>query len=96
MQEVRLELLVGRCVYDTEGRKLGDIEEIIAETIDGELVVTEFHIGAGAAAERLSIRHFGSRFFALLGAHGRSPKPLKIPWQRMDLEDPRRPVVRPE
>jgi len=96
MQEVRLELLVGRKVYDPDGCKLGEIEEILAETIDGELVVTEFHIGAGATAERLSIRHFGARFFSLFGAHGHSKKALKIPWQRMNLEDPARPVVLPE
>jgi sporulation protein YlmC with PRC-barrel domain len=94
MREVRLELLVGRCVFDPEGRKLGHIEEIVAETIDGELVVTEFHVGSGAVAERLSIHHFGSRLFSLFGAHGHSSKPRKVPWQQMDLEDPERPVVR--
>jgi sporulation protein YlmC with PRC-barrel domain len=91
MREINLELLIGRRVYDVHGVKVGRIEEIIAENIDGELVVTEYHVGYYGLAERFSVYHFTSWLLRRLGARGVSPKEARIPWDKMDLSDPENP-----
>jgi sporulation protein YlmC with PRC-barrel domain len=90
-EEVHVELLVGRRVVDANGRKVGHIEEMVAEEKGDELVVTEFHVGTYGFFERLSIYHFGVGFLRMFGARGGVAKPRKIPWQKLDLSDPEHP-----
>jgi len=77
--EVRVEQLLGCEVVDENGKRVGHIEEIIAEGDGDELVVKEFHVGRAALAERLS--------FGLFGSH----KPHRIKWSDLDLSDPKHP-----
>jgi sporulation protein YlmC with PRC-barrel domain len=80
MRELRVELLVGRKVVDRKGRKVGRIEEIVAEYRGTELVVTEVHVGRRGMAERFSLR-----------AQVRDKTPTKLRWSDLDLSDPDHP-----
>ena len=92
--EVRLELLVGRKVYDADGECIGRVEEVVAEVDGGEHVVREVHVGKVAVAERL----FGGgrmmrALLRRLSGH-RLWRGYSVPWRDMDLGDPTRPRVR--
>lgn len=89
--EVKAELLIGRAVVDAAGKKIGRIEEIIAEREGDELVVKEFHVGAFAFRERFSVYHFGVGILRLFGARARLVNPRKIAWDELDLSDPEHP-----
>jgi len=82
--EVHLELLLGRKVHDVEGRAVGRLEDVAVERVDLACEVLEFHVGPHALLERLSLR--AVRLF-----RGRSHGVRRIPWDRLDLSDPRRP-----
>ncbi len=90
VREVRAELLVGCRVVDSEGRVVGRLEEVVAEYVDDEYVVREFHIGAFAAFERLGGGMLGRRFLRLIGGH-RIYRGYVVPWRLMDLSDPDHP-----
>ena len=89
--EAHVEHLLGRRVVDVDGRVVGRLEELRAEIIDGETVVTEFHIGTGALLERIGafvtelplFRHipFTQRLYC-------------VPWEQFDLSDTLRPRIR--
>ncbi|MBA2627879.1 MAG: hypothetical protein H0U85_07685 [Gemmatimonadales bacterium] len=85
--EVHIELLLGRRVLDADGRSAGRIEEVVADRIDLDCVVREYHVGPDALLERLSIR--AVRIFR--GAHHGA---YRVPWERLDLTDPRHPRLR--
>jgi sporulation protein YlmC with PRC-barrel domain len=88
LREVHLELLIGRKVCDPHGNVVGRLEEVRIEKRDGEHVVSEFHVGKYAMFERLMGGPVGSSLLRLLG-HGRAIKSLVIPWEIMDLRNPR-------
>ena len=86
-REVRVELILGRKVRDPSGVVVGRLEEIVVEDGGGRQLITEFHIGKYAALERLvggtlgrSLLRFGGR---------RARRGLVVPWEIMDLRDPR-------
>jgi sporulation protein YlmC with PRC-barrel domain len=81
--EVRIELLVGRVVVDSTGRKIGRIEEVFARDEGGETVVAEYHTGPAALLERLSAE-IAPRWF---------DRGFRIPWDKLDLTDPSHPVT---
>jgi len=83
-KELRLELLLGRRVLALNGRSLGRIEEAYAEAQGPDLVVTEFHIGAFAAFERLSASNIGRAMLALFNLRG-GRKGYRVPWDKLDL-----------
>jgi len=90
IREVHAEQLLGRKVIDVDGRVVGRIEEMRSEIVDGERVVTEFHLGPTALLERIGAA-VGElpllRFFA--------PTPARcVAWNLMDLRDPRHPRLR--
>ena len=89
--EAHVERLLGRRVRDERGRVLGRIEEMTVEVIDGEYVVTEFHLGGGALVERVTGFVRQLPFFNLIPA---AKEPMRIGWKEMDLSDPDRPAVR--
>lgn len=94
MKELRVELLVGRKVVDATGKKVGHIEEIIAEVRGDEMIVTEVHIGRSGFAERFSIRGTGQLFTSFLGARMRSSHPSRFRWKDMDFSDPDHPKLK--
>jgi hypothetical protein len=89
--EAHIEHLLGRRVIDVAGRVIGRLEEFRAEIIDGETVVTEFHIGAGALIERVGAFVTKLPFFCHIPF---SRRMYRVPWQQFDLSDTLRPRVR--
>lgn len=90
MNEIHLELLLGRQVVDTSGNPVGRIEEVCAEQQGKDWVVKEYLIGAAAVIERLSAWTIALSILRLFGArkiHGE----LRIPWNKLDLTDPEHP-----
>jgi sporulation protein YlmC with PRC-barrel domain len=85
--EVHLERLIGRKVHDADGKPLGRIEDVLAERMDLECVVQEFHLGPYAMLERLSVR-FNRLLF------GRKHEPIRVKWDCLDLSDVEHPVMR--
>jgi hypothetical protein len=83
--EAHVEHLLGRRVLDLEGKVVGRLEELHAEMVDGELVVTEFHIGAGALLERIG--EFVTQL-PFLRHIPWSRHMYRVPWQQFDLSDP--------
>ena len=85
--ELPLHRLLGRPVLDADGRSIGRIEEIHAEPRNGELVVTEWVLGAGGLLERLGLVAMAR---VLLGwPPVRAPEVLG--WAEIDFADPERP-----
>ena len=80
-QFIYLEDLLGRRVLAQDGRSVGRIEELRAERRGHEYELTEYLLGPGALAERLSIR----RLF------GHAPRTYVVRWNQIDLTTPARP-----
>jgi hypothetical protein len=92
--EVHVESIVGRKVRDLSGRVVGRLEEFIVDDRDGVRDVKEFHIGQYAMFERLMGGAVGRSLLRFLG--GRLRRGLVVPWDAMDLRDPRVPrITRP-
>lgn len=91
-RECRAELLIGRRVVDANGEAVGRLEEIVADYVDDEYVVREFHVGAYAALERLGTGMFGRGLLRLIGGD-RIYTGYIVPWRHMDLSDPEHPRV---
>lgn len=92
-REIHLERLLGRSVRDPEGKSIGRIEEVRAETQGEEWVIQEYLVGSTALLERLSAWRIGVSLLKLLGArklHGGH----RIPWDQLDLTDPEHPRLR--
>jgi len=89
--EAHVEHLLGRRVVDVDGNTVGRLEEMHAEMIDGELVVTEFHIGAGALLERIGEFVTQLPFLRYIPY---SRHMYRVPWEQFDLSDTLRPKVR--
>lgn len=85
--KVHLELLVGREVHDSEGKRMGRIVSATAELQGDECVVKDFLLGPAAL-----LRRFGISTLHLVGF--RRSKPLAVPWDQLDLSDPKRPCLR--
>src|SRR5438270_8508633 len=87
--EVSVEHLIGRHVRDSDGKKVGRIEELIAEIRGTDWVVVEVHLGRGALLERLVA------LSTLVPLIGRLAKPSRkrhsLAWSQLDLTDPDRP-----
>jgi sporulation protein YlmC with PRC-barrel domain len=88
--EAHVEHLLGRRVVDVDGRVLGRLEEMRAEIVDRETVVTEFHVGEAALLERIGEFVTQLPFFRYIpfARHG-----YRIPWNQFDLSNPRAPRV---
>jgi len=83
MRELHVELLSGRKVVDRNGKKVGRIEENVAEYRGEELIVYEVHVGRIGFAERFSLR-----------AGMRAKKPAKMRWEDLDFTDPEHPRLK--
>jgi sporulation protein YlmC with PRC-barrel domain len=91
-RECRVELLIGRRVVDASGEVVGRLEEIVADYVDDEYVVREFHVGAFAALERLGTGRLGRSLLRLIGGD-RIYTGYIVPWRHLDLSDPEHPRV---
>ena len=91
--DIKVELLVGTKVRDLDGRKVGRIEEIRVERQEEALLVEAYLIGASALIERLSARTLVRPIRRLLRTR-HIYSVYEVPWQDMDLTDPKRPVLR--
>ncbi len=88
MKTVHFELLLGRKVHDSEGRRVGRILEVHAEPEGKDCVVREYLLGTAALLTRLGIS--AERLLGL-PVHR---EPVRVPWDQMDLSDPERPRLR--
>lgn len=79
--------LIGAPVHDLDGHVLGRIFDVRAEDRDGELEIVEYHVGTAAMLHRV-----GLSALHLVGVNRFSPR--RIPWDQLDVSDPRRPVLR--
>jgi sporulation protein YlmC with PRC-barrel domain len=91
--DIKVELLVGRKVYDIDGKKVGRIEEIRVERQDNALLVEAYLVGASALIDRLSARTLVRPISNILRARS-IYSVYEIPWQEMDVTDPKRPVLK--
>jgi hypothetical protein len=82
-REIQVELLLGRQVVSEDSTPVGRIEEICAEERQGELVVTEYLLGAYALLERLSASLVVRGFLNFLGLR----TGYRVPWDKLDLTD---------
>ena len=89
-QEIRVELLLGKRVFAINGRAIGRLEEIRAETERGQCYVKEFLVGSYAMFERLSALTLGRAILTLLSQSKRGHG-YRVPWDKLDLSNPERP-----
>jgi hypothetical protein len=89
--EIRLERLLGTRVLDPDGRHVGRIEEVHAHRRDGEVVVTEYVLGAAGLVERLSL---GPILKGIVGRSYPVPDRYTVAHADLDLSDPTRPRLR--
>ncbi|HKR00927.1 MAG TPA: PRC-barrel domain-containing protein, partial [Pyrinomonadaceae bacterium] len=85
---IHIERLLGRKVFDSEGERIGRLEEVIFARKDGEWVVEEYWVGSGALLHRLSVRGAARALLGLCGIKGDSG--YKVPWDKIDLSHPKR------
>ncbi len=88
---IHVEHLLGRRVRDADGVVVGRIEELRAEVVDGETVITEIHLGPAALWERLGGFALQLPFARFLPV---SPREYRVPWSSLDLSDPWHPMTR--
>ena len=89
-REIQLELLLGKPVQDSTGKTIGLIQEVYAEQQGDEWVILEYLLGPAAILERLSAWRIGQAILPLLSAR-RTPSGYRIPWDKIDLTDPKKP-----
>lgn len=91
-REVHLELLLGKCVFDSTGKSVGRIEEVRVQQQGDEWVVQEYLIGTAALLERLSAWTIGLAILRLLGAR-KIYSGYSVPWNKLDLTNPEKPCL---
>ena len=84
--EAHVEHLLGRRVVDVDGQRIGRLEEMLAEVVDGETVVTEFHVGGAAVVERLAAFITQLPFFRYIPF---ARTGYCVRWEDFDLSNPR-------
>lgn len=89
-REANVELLLGKHVFDPDGRDLGKLEEIRAVARDGELRVSQYLVGHSGIGARLTTATLLRRVLHLVRLGTRRRGHL-IPWTWMDLSDPGHP-----
>ena len=92
-RRIRLQDLLGRSVRDSNSERVGRIEEIEAEQNADGCHATMFVLGPAGLLERLSLGTL-HRLFGPSRGEKRDAKGQRVPWEQMDLSDPRRPKLR--
>jgi sporulation protein YlmC with PRC-barrel domain len=93
MMDIKVQLLIGTKVRDVDGRKVGRIEEIRVERQETALLVEAYLIGVSALVDRLSARTLVRPISQFLRSR-RIYSVYEVPWQEMDVTDPKRPVLK--
>jgi sporulation protein YlmC with PRC-barrel domain len=91
--ELNVELLLGIKVYDVDGEEVGRIEELRAEEKGDFCYLESYMIGASAFVERMSAWTLVRPIKRMLKAR-HIYSAFEVPWQEMDLSDPKRPRLR--
>jgi len=91
--QINVERLLGTKVYDADDENVGRIKELRVERDANALLVEAYLIGVSAVIERLSAWTLVRPIRGFL--HTRHIYSLyEVPWQEMDLSDPKRPKLR--
>ncbi|MFL5497865.1 MAG: hypothetical protein ACJ78G_09245 [Gemmatimonadaceae bacterium] len=91
--EIHAELLLGTKVRDVDGEEVGRIQEFRVEREETSCLVEAYLIGASALLDRLSAWTLVRPIKRAL--HSRHIYSVyEVPWQDMDLSDPKRPKLR--
>ncbi|HEX3534700.1 MAG TPA: hypothetical protein VHT23_10800 [Gemmatimonadaceae bacterium] len=91
--DIEIQLLVGTKVRDADGANVGRIEEIRVVRHDKALLVEAYLIGVSGLIDRLSARTLVRPIRRLLRSR-HIYSVYEVPWQEMDLTDPKRPVLK--
>jgi sporulation protein YlmC with PRC-barrel domain len=92
-REINVESLLSRRVYALNGKCIGRIEEVRAETRRGECLVTEYLVGVYALFERLAASPIGRAILRTLRMRRRDGG-YRVAWNQLDLSDPEKPRLR--
>jgi hypothetical protein len=84
---LRLELLIGRRVYDRARKvRIGRIEEVTARLEGDRCLIEEFLVGRYALGERLAAAFMGRALLDLLGARSKGGG-YRVRWDQIELSD---------
>jgi hypothetical protein len=92
MIELNAELLLGKKVCDVNGENVGRIEEFRVERTDNGCLVEGYLVGTSALIDRLSAWTLIRPIHKSL--RGRMYSVYEVPWDQMDLSDPKHPRLR--
>ncbi|MBV8519804.1 MAG: hypothetical protein JO197_20605 [Acidobacteria bacterium] len=87
---VNLELLLGRKVLDVNGEKAGRVFDVRCEQQGKEAIVREWVLAAGSHRTR-SVSDVVQFLLLQLRARTETAKVRVVPWDKLDLRDPRNP-----
>jgi hypothetical protein len=88
VKTIHFEHVLGRHVLDPEGKRIGRILAVSTRHDGRDCVVHEYMLGTAALLTRLGIS--AQR---LIGLKIRR-QPLCVPWDQLDLRDPRKPRLK--
>jgi hypothetical protein len=91
--ELRVEFILNRRVRAVNGRVIGRLEEIRAESTDGACYVTEYLVGAYAFFERFAAWPLARSVLRLFHPSKRAWG-YRVRWDQLELTDPARPTLR--
>ena len=83
-ERFQIDLLVGRRVYDSEGRKLGRVDEVRLLREGDYCTVEGLLTGANSMTERLGVDHIFSKLLNPLGFHPWNVEAHIIYWEQID------------
>jgi sporulation protein YlmC with PRC-barrel domain len=91
--EINVEHLLGAKVCDIEGNDVGRIEEVRVSRDENTCLVEAYLLGASALVQRWSAWTLVRPIERLLNTR-KLYTIYRVPWQDMDLSDPRHPRLR--
>ncbi|MEO5904210.1 MAG: hypothetical protein ABIQ55_09380 [Gemmatimonadaceae bacterium] len=92
MREIQLFEILGHKVYDSDGKYAGCIEEIEAERGDDSCAIENFLVEHRGLTDRITAWAIAYSLQHFIPVREKS-KPYRVPWQLMDLSDPRNPRI---
>jgi hypothetical protein len=92
-EPIRLQQLLSHRVRALNGRVVGRIEEVLAETDGDACYVTEYLLGAQALFHRLAVLRFARAILGLFGLT-QNKSGFRVRWDQLDLSDPAKPRLR--
>jgi sporulation protein YlmC with PRC-barrel domain len=92
MKELQLFEFLGNKVLDADGKYAGRIEEIEVERGDEVCAVKSYLVERRGVLDRLQTWVFAAPIQKSIPVREKS-KPYRVPWDKMDLSDPRHPRI---